>query len=305
MYNAPPSNPWWRPSLSFIQFDAESFDPKRITPVTHHLATHPAFAFENLLALARRLPKKQVRFHAATATAGSDFEKTVEEHKPQISVEDALANMETSGSWIALHNCQTDPAYKAVLDQVLDEVKTRIDAKDPGMHHRAFWIFIQSPGSVTPFHMDHEQNFLMQIRGKKLARVWHPEQCLSDYALEVFHSEHHRREVKYDESFNAFAHAFELEPGQGVYMPSTGPHLVHNGPNVSITVSMTYLTHETRRIETIHRGNHALRRLGIKPTPVGKAPRLDAVKNVVFRTALEARARLKGEGRDVPGWARY
>lgn len=291
--------------MSWIQFDHEAFDPKRILPVTHALHEHPAFRFENLLALARRLPAKQVRFHAATATAGSDFEKAEIEHKHTMTVADALDNMETSGSWIALHNCQSDPEYKAVLDEVLDGVDDKIRAKDPGMHHRAFWIFIQSPGSVTPFHMDHEQNFLMQIRGKKLARVWHPEQCLSDYALEVFHSEHHRREVKYEESFNSFAHAFDLEPGKGVYMPSTGPHLVHNGQNVSITVSMTYLTDETRRVETIHRGNHALRRLGVEPLPVGRSPARDFLKNGIYRAMLEARSLIKGEGRDVPGWARY
>lgn len=285
-----------------IEFDASAFNPKRITPVRHGLADHPLLSLAKLRELALRLGAKQVRFHATTAGAGSNFEKTTEEHKHTLSLDDALNNMENSGSWIALHNVQTDPEYKALLDQVLDQVRVRIDGKDPGMFNRAFWIFIQSPRSVTPFHMDHEQNFLMQIKGRKTARVWHPEDCLSDYMLEVFHSEYTRKEVAYKEEWNDTAHKFDLEPGAGVYMPFTGPHLVNNQDNVSITVSMTYCTDETRRVETIYRGNHALRRLGLEPKPVGLSPLRDGLKHAAFQTYLNARARARGKDPRLPEW---
>jgi hypothetical protein len=293
-------------ALPLIEFDAASFNPKRITPVTHNLVGHPLLSLPKLRELALRLNQKQVRFHATTAGAGSNFERTTEEHKHSMSLDDALANMDNSGSWIALHNVQTDPEYRALLDEALDQVRDRLGAKDPGMFNRAFWIFIQSPGSTTPFHMDHEQNFLMQVAGKKTARVWHPEDCLTDYVLEVFHSEYTRKEVAYDPKWNEVAHKFDLEPGQGVYMPFTGPHLVNNLDNVSITLSMTYCTDETRRVETLYRGNHALRKLGrkmgIAPAPVGRRPMADSLKHAAFRSYLTARAKMRGRDPRLPDW---
>lgn len=287
-----------------IYFDARDFNPKRIQPVTHGLGEHPLLQLDALRALARRLPEKQVRFHAITAGAGSDFERATEQHKHALAFDEALADIERSGSWIAFHNVQTDPEYRALLDQVLDGVRAQIDGKDPGMFNRAFWIFIQSPGSVTPFHMDHENNFLMQIRGRKHARVWHPEDCLTGQALETFHSEWTRKDARYDETYNASAHVFELQPGQGVYMPSTGPHLVHNLDNVSITISMTYCTAATRRLETINRGNRVLRKFGVKPLSVGASPWRDSLKYGMFRSYYDTRSVLRGQPRDIPEWAR-
>lgn len=284
-----------------IHFDVASFDPKRITTVTHDLATHPLLQLPALLDLAKRLPPKQVRFHAITATAGTDFERAPELHPHALGVHDAMASIATSGSWIALHNVQTDAAYAALLNETLDSVKERIDAKDPGMHFRAFWIFVQSPGSVTPFHMDHEQNFLLQVRGRKRARVWHPEECLTDQALETFHVDCTRKDVRWDDAFEQRGQSFDLRPGQGVYMPSTAPHLVRNLDEPAVTISMTYLTQETRRVETIHRGNRLLRRAGLTPAPVGRSALRDGVKHAATAGLLAARAKLLGKN-PLPGW---
>jgi hypothetical protein len=297
----PVPQPW---AAARIAFDATAFAPAHIQLVTHNLASHPLLQIEALRALAGRLPERQVRFHATTASATTDFERAPEHHPHHLRVEEALADIESSGSWIALHNVQTDPAYKALLDEVLDDVNRAIASRDPGMFNRAFWIFMQSPHSVTPFHMDHENNFLLQIRGRKTARLWHPHECLSEHALEVFHAEFHRGAVKYEEAYDTRARAVTLEPGGGAYMPSTGPHLVTNLDNVSITISMTYCTNATRRTETVNRANHALRRFGLSPRAAGRSPIRDAVKYRVFQAYFDGRSILRGQPRSVPEWAR-
>lgn len=35
-----------------------------------------------------------------------------------------------------------------------------------------FWLFVASPGAVTPFHFDRFSNFLFQIRGSKELAVF-------------------------------------------------------------------------------------------------------------------------------------
>src|ERR1700730_4263620 len=284
-----------RSSAAHIALDTAAFDPDRIQLVAHDLASHPLLQIEALRALVRRLPSSQVRFHATTAGAATDFERAPEQHRHHLGFEEALADIESSGSWIALHNVQTDAAYKALLDEVLDEVNVAIAPKDPGMFNRALWIFLQSPHSITPFHMDHEANFLLQILGRKSARLWHPHDCLSDHSLEVFHAEFHRREVTYQEEYDKHSRVFALGPGDGVYMPSTGPHLVTNLDNVSITISMTYCTKSTRRMETLNRANHLLRRFGHAPRAVGKSALRDAVKYRVFQAFYDTRSILRGQ----------
>src|SRR3546814_20656273 len=34
------------------------------------------------------------------------------------------------------------------------------------------FIFISSPGSITPFHFDPEHNILLQLQGRKVMNVW-------------------------------------------------------------------------------------------------------------------------------------
>ena len=139
---------------------------------------------------------------------------------------------------MALHNVQNDPLYRTLVDEVLDYVQPRVDKKDPGMHDRAGWIFITSPNAVTPYHMDHEHNFILQVRGKKTLHVWEPldREVVTERSLELFHAKHSRELVQYREEFQRRARVFDLEPGMGGYMPTTSPHWVKNGDGVSITV---------------------------------------------------------------------
>ena len=65
---------------------------------------------------------------------------------------------------------------------------------------------------------------------------------------------------------------------------------------------MTYCTDETRRVETIYRGNHALRRLGVMPAPLGRRPVRDGLKHAAFRSYLTMRARARGKDPRLPDW---
>ena len=156
---------------------------------------------------------------------------------------------------------------------------------------RAGWIFVSSPNTVTPFHIDHEHNFILQIRGKKRLYTWEPfdREVVSERAQELFHDEHSRERIGWNESFRSRARIFDLVPGMGGYMPSTSPHLVENGDEPSITISFTYYTDATRRREMLYRGNARLRRMGLSPRPVGSSVLRDRVKHAVLVTWFDAR----------------
>jgi hypothetical protein len=202
---------------------------------------------------------------------------------------------------MSLLNVQADPTYRRLVDEVLDEVRPVVDAHDPGMCYRAGWIFVSSPGAVTPFHIDHEHNIILQIRGKKRLYTWDPfdREVVSERAQELFHDEHSRALVTWDEAFRGRARIFDLVAGDGGYMPSTTPHMVENGDEPSITISFTYYTDSTRERELLYRGNARLRRLGLQPPAVGTSPVRDKVATAVlsgYATARGAVRRALGRG---------
>lgn len=279
-----------------IHVAPSSFDPWKIQALTHDLSDHPLLQIDALVELGKRQQARRlVRTHSADATAGTSFADAPNLHPNAKTAEQTLAGIADAKAWMSLLNVQADPIYRKLVDEVLDDVKPIVDGRDPGMCYRAGWIFVSSPGAITPFHIDHEHNFIMQIRGTKRLYTWdHRDRiAVPERGQELFHDQHSRDGVVWTEALRARARVFELEPGLGGYMPSTTPHMVENGPGPSITISFTYYTDATRQRELLYRGNARLRRLGLAPKPVGESPRRDAMKHVVLDGYTRARATLR------------
>ena len=286
-----------------LEIDPATFDPWKIQAAAHRLADHPLLHIDSLVELGKRQQARNlVRTHSDDAKPGTSFVDAPKLYPNPKSAEDTLANIAHAKAWMSLLNIQADPIYRAFVDEILDEAKPIVDEKDPGMCYRAGWIFVSSPNAVTPFHIDHEHNFIMQIRGSKRLHTWDPmdRTVISERAQELFHSEHSRAAISWRDEFLARARVFDLLPGMGGYMPSTTPHMVQNGPDVSITISFTYYTDSTRRRELLYRSNARLRKMGLDPHPVGESPARDAVKHVLMSGYLAARGRVqKALGRTV------
>ena len=82
--------------------------------------------------------------------------------------------MEEPGSWIALYNVEAVPRYAALLQEIIDGLRERVEREEPGIFAVTGFIFISAPPSVTPFHIDRENNFWLQLHGRKTLSVWDP-----------------------------------------------------------------------------------------------------------------------------------
>lgn len=275
-----------------VQVDWDAFDPWTIVPVRHRLMQHPLLQMDALVELGRRLDQRgSVRTHSDDATAGTPFNAAPRLHPNRAGAVATLAGIAEAKAWMSLLNIQTDPLYRTLVDEVLDGLAPGIARRDPGMCYRAGWIFVSSPRAVTPFHFDTEHGFILQVRGRKTLYVWDPHDTVaaSDQARDLFHATHRRDLLRWDESLRARARVFHLEPGDGAYMPSTSPHLVENGDEPSITISLTFYTDSTRRKATLHRVHQRLRERGIELPPIGARPLLDAALHAGSRGLRMAR----------------
>jgi hypothetical protein len=264
-------------SARLIHIDG-SFDPWKIQPVRHSLADHPMLQIPSLVELGKRLEARgQIRSHGSDVTAATSFNEAPKINPNAKSAVATLSNVAEAKAWMSLLNVQTDEVYRRLVDEVLDDVKPIFDRKDPGMCYRGGWIFVTSPKTITPFHMDTEHNFILQIQGKKRVYVWDhlDRSVVSERGQELFHTYHSRELVNFREEFRAKARVFDLEPGMGGFMPSTSPHLVENGDEPSVTMSFTFYTASTIRRCLTYRGKNHARRLGLSPEPFGTKPSSD------------------------------
>lgn len=274
---------------NMLELDPKTFETdfnRHAFTVRHNLADHPLFALPRLIELSQTLPEKNVEYNAGDVSISQDPTKTP---RNGLSIEETLRRIEEQRSWLVLKNVEADPAYKALLDACLDEVKPLTEPIAPGMCKREAFIFVSSAGSTTPYHIDPEYNFLLQIRGTKFMTVFDREDrsILSEQELENYLSGAHRNLVFKDE-YQAKGTVFELPPGVGLHVPVTAPHWVKNGDEVSISLSITFQTPENDRRRTVYRFNAELRKKGLRPVPYGRSKARDALKFNAYRVARRA-----------------
>jgi hypothetical protein len=295
--------------------DGAGFSSYRVTPLKHNFHTHPLMQLPRLAELARELSKtSQCRFIIPGSKQESKFDHTSASPDGR-SIDEVFRRIEEPGSWVALYNVQTDPAYAGFLHEVTTAARALIDREQPGMFGVGGFIFISAPPSVTPFHIDRENNLWLQVRGRKVINVWdHTDRHVVpakyvDHFIVSGGLEH----VRLQDGFRERSHEFDVAAGDGVYFPSTSPHMtrttdewVRPGDGVSISIGVVFYTRHTYRLANIHAWNEfARRRFGVEPRSPGHSGWRDSLKFRAGRALVWALKNLRGyqptKGMELPG----
>jgi hypothetical protein len=290
----------------YVHLDPAGFTDDRPRKFLHSLRGHPLMALPSFVELARRRPKIRVRaYNSETVTAGDSLERVADKHGGDRTLEEMVSDIEQNKTYLFIQNVETDPVYAPFVRELLEEVKIALRAHGRKMVCGWGWVFISAPNSVTPYHRDHEQTCLMQLTGTKTVSVFPvgDREICSEEENEFFHSQQSLQKTVYNEGMQPRAQTFELKPGEGLYMPFSAPHWVQNGPETSVSFSVTYATEDSVALERTYKMNALLRKVGLTPNPVGGSNARDAVKQQAWRLVRRAR-RLLGRDRDV-GATRY
>ena len=281
--------------------DPAGFTTSKVGRLHHTYHQHPLFQLPELEALAEELmPLKQCRFIRPGIKQSSAFAHAPE-HPEGRSIAEVFRRIEEPGSWIALYNVEAIPRYRDLLNNILDNVRETIEREQPDIFMVTGFIFISAPPSVVPFHIDRENNFWLMLRGRKVMNVWDrsdrvvvPAKTVEDYIVA-----HVARDVRLKDGFTQRSHEFETRPGDGVYFPSTSPHMTRTDPGwaeagegVAISVGVNFYTSVTRRTARLHQVNRLLRKCGLSPSYPGESPRVDAIKAPIGRLIGATRWRL-------------
>ena len=210
---------------------------------------------------------------------------------------DVIRKIEDANAWLTLLNIEADPAYAELMNKMLDELEPGMLSRQGKMRNRVGFIFVSSPNSVTPAHFDIEHSLLMQVRGSKTVSFGRFENELARrHETERYWDGSHGR----IESLPPELASYPLTPGRGVYIPPVAPNWVHNGPAMSLSVTLTYFTAATERENMIEAFNARLRSFHLTPRQPGQAAPVDVVKVAAMRakglprpvrSAIEARTK--------------
>lgn len=260
--------------------------PEAPAPVRHRLQHHPLFALDALADLAARLPDSHVEHSRGDLAVSQDPAAVA---RVALTPAQIVRTIAENRCWMVLKKVDVDPDYATLIDQCLGEIAGLVQpATGPYLRREAF-IFISAPDSVTPFHMDPEHNILLQIAGQKTMTVY-PAGDMTIVPQEIheaFHAGGRHRNMPHDPAFDAKARAFPMRAGDAVYVPVKAPHWVQNGPEPSISFSITWRSSASDREARLHRVNAGIRKLGVTPSEPGAAPLADAAKVTLHRAAKE------------------
>ena len=272
--------------------DPAPFSTSEAGRVQHSFHQHPLVQLPRLAQLAQDLwPKGQCRFMTPDATESSSLASALRLRSPDgRRVDEVFRRIEEPGTWVALYNIESDPSYKAFLAEVMAAARPLLDKAQADIFRICGYLFISAPPSVTPFHIDRENNFWLQLHGRKTITVWDHQdrEVVPSEAVEKFILDASLEDVKLDDSVRGRGREFDSGPGDGVYFPSTSPHMtqsdttwVRPGDGVAVSIGVVFYTRATLRDARVHLCNDALRRLGFSPAFPGKHPMLDAIKEPV------------------------
>lgn len=282
--------------------DASRFATDRVSPIRHTFHEHPLMQLDALRALAKELyPTNQCRFAKPGTTIKSSFEHDGADPAGR-NIDEVFDRLAEPGSWLALYNVETHPTYRKFLDEVNESCRHLIEPAQTGIYQKCGFIFISSPPSATPFHIDREHNFWLQVRGRKLMTVWdHRDRAsVAGEHVDRFVTFGDLTHVKLADGTIERGFEFDVRAGDGVYFPSTSPHMTRTDASwgsgddaISVSIGTVFYSDQTRHAAHVHAGNLLLRKLGMSPAQPGESA-FDALKAPLGRSFIWAKKTFQG-----------
>ena len=290
--------------------DIEQFGKVETEPFEfrHQLHLRPEFTLDQLIELGRRLPDGPAfkGWQNGTIRVEDGWDARPVE---RLSFEKTIEGIAENNSLLVMKHVEQDPVFGPMLQDLLQEIFVYSPAKlRDEVTIGECLIFINSPKRKTPYHFDLESNFLLQIAGEKTVHAWAngDNSLVTIEELEDYCGVGNLSAAIYKPERQVDAFTTRLLPGDGTHFPSTGPHWVENGDEVSISINVNYdmrsLHHRMKYAFAI---NSRMRKLGLKPRDPGVSKFSDDLKSaawVVARNAKLAARRTFGIRRDGEGY---
>lgn len=272
-----------------ISADNESFQrdfPLKPFGIRHRLAGHPLLTLERIAELASELPRDLIEYNSGKVAISQDPNAIPSVDLDPVSV---VKQIQTAGAWMVLKRIEKSEPYRELLEKALLSVAQARgfnSLDDAGFEQIEGFLFVSSPNSTTPFHLDSEDNFFVQIHGEKFFTVYNNDDRKIASNDQIEHCLTKHRNLTIDTvQFKSRATEFHLFDGDGCYIPYIWPHWVRTADQYSISMAITWKTSAVRRLNDLHVVNSMLRGIGFPQAEPGTNTSMDAIKLAAYRSA--------------------
>lgn len=246
----------------------------------HGAQHHRLLTLDSLAELAESLPARSLECNSGDQPIG------VEAVPEQLidGIGDRIRNIETAGCWVGLRQVEQNPAYEQLLWDLLEDMRPTIEKKTGKILNLQGFIFITSPGGVTPYHFDPEHNILLQVRGSKVMTVFPAGDTA--YASDEMHEIYQtggRPELPWSEDMARGGSDWAITAGEALYVPVMAPHYVRNTNEISISISVTWRSEWSYAEADARALNKLLRQAGMNPASPGRWPERNRAKSYAWR----------------------
>ena len=255
--------------------------PERVVVLEHGMQAHELLTLEALADLGTALPAGSVEYNPGDLPVGIRPEDVPDNG---MSIGDTIRGIDSAASWAVLKNIEQVPEYEALLLSLLGEIRPILETKTGQMLKPQGFVFVSSPGAMTPYHFDPEHNILLQLRGEKWMTTFPAGD--SRFAADEIHEGYHlggHRNLVWQEVFADEGTRHHLAAGKAIFVPVMAPHFVQNGPEPSISLSITWRSDWSFEEADARAFNGWLRRRGVTPKAPGRFPARNRVKALAWR----------------------
>lgn len=259
--------------------------PLSPTMLKHALTGHSLLSLEALAKASLELSPQYVERRIGNAPNGGIFAM---DQSDDADVATVIRSIHGSGNWIMLRFVEQLPAYRDLLDGLMEQIGPAIaSATGPALTVRGF-IFISAPGTLTPFHFDCEYNILLQIAGDKQFATYRP------VAPWLPHDRHEAyygggdNMLPWNDAYEVEANIHHLRPDDALFIPYASPHWVKAGTEPSISLSITWQSEWSQSLGNAMQVNPLLRQWGLPTGAVPVWPKAAKWRSLGCRVARKA-----------------
>jgi hypothetical protein len=258
----------------------------------HGLEGHELLQLPSLIELAKRLGPDRAYWSNGTVGAADNWARG---ERNATGLVETLEGIAENDSLVMLRSVVHDPVLGPLMRRIHVAILHRAGPalKNDLMTARST-ILIASPHRITPYHIDSDTNFLMQVAGRKTFHVFNQSDrsLITDEELERFFAGD-LSAARLKPGREGESNAFDLRAGYGVHVPSLAPHWALNGPEVSIAISFNFDLESIEGLAREYRINAELRRHGLSPEAATAEPAGDQVRRGTYRMLAATRQAVK------------
>lgn len=251
---------------------------------SHNYHLSPLFSDEAIITLLDNYPRKWLQCY----TMGVDPLKHKEwtpVHIDKLTGEEIIAAVKKGRIWInVIRINEYQQEYVDLIDAMYEKINDNCNNITNAKSSFSA-LLISSPGVQVYYHLDADPNMLWHLKGTK--KVWvYPNKderfATQQYIEEIIGQERHEN-LPYESSFDEYAHAVELQPGEVLSWPQHSPHRVEN-IDLNVSLATSYQSRESIRLNSVHAANHYfLKPMGFKNRSTATEGIIPACKEFSYR----------------------